>query len=157
MKLNGNSSLGLSSESYNIDLSGLSGKQVYFKVKITNNLKPVYYASEIKSDAKVLAKSKTVSLNLSKSIVVKEYDLFQNYPNPFNPVTTINYQLPKSGSVTLKIFDILGNEVMTLVNEQKEMGRYTVQFDASSLASGMYVYQLRVNDYTSTKKMMLLK
>ena len=157
VKLNGNSSLGLSSESYNIDLSGLSGKQVYFKVKITNNLKPVYYASEIKSDAKVLAKSKTVSLNLSKSIVVKEYDLFQNYPNPFNPVTTINYQLPKSGSVTLKIFDILGNEVMTLVNEQKEMGRYTVQFDASSLASGMYVYQLRVNDYTSTKKMMLLK
>jgi len=65
--------------------------------------------------------------------------------------------LPKSGSVTLKIYDMLGKEVKTLVNEQKEMGRYTVQFDASSLASGMYVYQLRANDYTSTKKMMLLK
>jgi len=83
--------------------------------------------------------------------------LFNNYPNPFNPVTTITYQLPKDGSVTLKIFDMLGNEVRTLVNEQKAMGRYTVQFDASSLASGMYVYQLRVNDYTSTKKMLLLK
>ena len=66
-------------------------------------------------------------------------------------------QLPKSGSVTLKIYDMLGKEVMTLVSEQKEMGRYTVQFDAGSLASGMYVYQLRVNDYTSTKKMLLLK
>ena len=85
------------------------------------------------------------------------YLLEQNYPNPFNPATTINYQLPKSGSVTLKIYDMLGKEVMTLVNEQKEMGRYTVQFDASSLSSGMYVYQLRANDYTSTKKMLLLK
>ena len=89
--------------------------------------------------------------------IPKEYTLFNNYPNPFNPITTINYQLPKSGSVTLKIFDILGKEVKTLVNEQKEMGKYTVQFDASSLASGMYVYQLRVNDYTSTKKMLLVK
>lgn len=85
------------------------------------------------------------------------YSLSQNYPNPFNPATTITYQLPKSGSVTLKVFDILGNEVKTLVNEQKETGKYTVQFDASLLASGMYVYQLRVNDYTSNKKMLLLK
>jgi subtilisin family serine protease len=85
------------------------------------------------------------------------YLLEQNYPNPFNPATTITYQLPKSGSVTLKIYDMLGKEVMTLVNEQKELGRYTVQFDASSLASGMYIYQLRANDYTSTKKMLLLK
>jgi len=89
--------------------------------------------------------------------VINEYALSNNYPNPFNPVTIINYQLPKSGSVSLKIFDILGNEVRILVNEQKEMGKYTVQFDASSLASGMYVYQLRANDYTSTKKMLLLK
>ncbi|PIW99579.1 MAG: hypothetical protein COZ80_04605, partial [Ignavibacteria bacterium CG_4_8_14_3_um_filter_37_9] len=79
------------------------------------------------------------------------------FPNPFNPITTITYQLPKEGLVTLKIYDILGNEVRTLVNEQKEMGKYTVQFDASSLASGMYIYRLRANDYTSTKKMLLLK
>ena len=157
VKFNGNSSLSLNSESYNIDLTGLTGKEVYFKVKITNSLNPVYYASEIKSDAKVLGKSKAVSLDLSNKLVVKDYDLFQNYPNPFNPATTITYQLPKSGSVTLKIYDMLGKEVMTLVNEQKEMGRYTVQFDASSLASGMYVYQLRANDFVSTKKMLLLK
>jgi len=89
--------------------------------------------------------------------VPQNYKLNQNYPNPFNPVTTINYQLPKAGTVTLKIFDILGKEVKTLVNEQKDMGRYTAQFDASSLASGMYVYQLRVNDYIAVKKMMLVK
>jgi len=89
--------------------------------------------------------------------VVKEYALFNNYPNPFNPSTTITYQLPKSGNVTVKIFDILGNEVKTLVNEQQEMGRYTVQFDASSIASGMYVYQLKANDYIATKKMILTK
>ena len=89
--------------------------------------------------------------------VPTDYALDQNYPNPFNPSTTITYQLPKSGNVTLKIYDMLGKEVMTLVNEQKEMGRYSVQFNASSLASGMYVYQLRANDYTSTKKMLLLK
>jgi len=87
----------------------------------------------------------------------ESFYLYQNYPNPFNPSTTITYQLPKNGNVTLKIFDILGNEVKTLVNEQKEMGRYTVHFDASSLASGMYIYRLRANDYTSTKKMLLLK
>lgn len=93
----------------------------------------------------------------NKTIIPSEYLLEQNYPNPFNPITTITYQLPKSGSVTLKIFDVLGREVKTLVNEQKEMGRYTVTFNASSFASGMYVYQLRANDYTSTKKMLLLK
>jgi len=99
------------------------------------------------------------SPNISQSDlpVPTDYALDQNYPNPFNPVTTITYQLPKSGSVTLKIYDMLGKEVITLVNEQKEMGKYTVQFDASLLASGMYVYQLRANEYTSTKKMLLLK
>jgi len=89
--------------------------------------------------------------------LLTDYDLSNAFPNPFNPITTITYQLPKEGLVTLKIYDILGNEVRTLVNEQKEMGKYTVQFDASSLASGMYIYRLRANDYTSTKKMLLLK
>ena len=104
-----------------------------------------------------LSKKQSESEVTTEVDVPKEYALFNNYPNPFNPVTTITYQLPKDGYVTLKIFDILGNEVKTLVNDQKEVGKYTVQFDASSLASGMYVYQLRVNDYTSTKKMLLLK
>ena len=113
------------------------------------------------ADSTLLKYDKTVGVKEEKPVLVTSFKVFQNYPNPFNPITTITYQLPKSGSVTLKIYDMLGNEVMTLVNEQKEMGRYTVQFSAeggaSSLASGMYVYRLRVNDYTSTKKMLLLK
>ena len=88
----------------------------------------------------------------------EQYSLMQNYPNPFNPTTTIHYWLPQSGKVTLKLFDILGNEVKTLVNEQKEMGNYSVQFSSGDgLASGMYVYRLRVNDYVSSKKMLLIK
>ncbi|MFA6596869.1 MAG: right-handed parallel beta-helix repeat-containing protein [Ignavibacteriaceae bacterium] len=93
----------------------------------------------------------------SEDKIPTEYSLSNAYPNPFNPITTITYQIPKAGFVTLEVFDILGNKVSTLVNQQKEIGKYTAQFDASSLASGTYVYQLRVNDYTSTKKMMLVK
>jgi len=85
------------------------------------------------------------------------YHLSQNFPNPFNPATTIQYQLPKNGFVTLKIYDILGKEVAALVNDQKTQGRYSVNFDASRLASGVYIYQLLVNDYVSSKKMLFLK
>ncbi len=84
-------------------------------------------------------------------------DLSQNYPNPFNPVTVINYQLPVNSFVTLKIYDVLGNEIKTIVNENQEAGTYKIDFDGSSLTSGMYIYKLTANGFTSTKKMMLLK
>jgi len=87
----------------------------------------------------------------------KEFKLEQNYPNPFNPSTTIQYQLPQDARVTLKVYDILGSEVATLVNEEHEAGYKEVQFNGSNLASGMYVYRLQAGDYVSTKKMMLLK
>ena len=93
----------------------------------------------------------------NKLVVPLSFGLSQNYPNPFNPVTTITYQIPKEGLVTLKVYDILGNEIRTLVNEYKPSGRYKAEFDASRLASGMYLYRLRVNEYVSTKKMLLLK
>jgi hypothetical protein len=83
--------------------------------------------------------------------------LSQNYPNPFNPATTINYDIPEMGMVTLKIYDILGREVRTLVNEEKARGRYKISFNASSLASGIYFYRLTAGSYNSTKKMVLLK
>jgi len=85
------------------------------------------------------------------------YILFQNYPNPFNPVTNILYQLPKSGLVQLKVFNILGSEVAVLVNEVKSEGLYEVSFDASNLPSGVYIYSLRVNDFIQNSKMTLLK
>lgn len=89
--------------------------------------------------------------------IPSEYLLKTNYPNPYNPTTTINYQLPIKGFVMLKIYDILGREVATLVNEQKDPGSYSVNFDASRLASGVYIYQIRANDYVNSKKMLLLK
>jgi hypothetical protein len=85
------------------------------------------------------------------------YKLSQNYPNPFNPVTKINYALPKSGFVTLKVYDMLGREVVSLVNENKVSGNYSVDFNASSLTSGVYFYRLEVNGFVDTKKMMLIK
>lgn len=89
--------------------------------------------------------------------ILETFDLSQNYPNPFNPVTTISWQLPVGSHQVLKIFDVLGNEVATLVDEYRGAGRYEVTFDGSGLASGLYIYQLRAGNFTSTKKMMLLK
>jgi hypothetical protein len=85
------------------------------------------------------------------------FTLKQNYPNPFNPSTIIKYQIPKDGLVTLKVYDVLGEEVKTLVNEYKNIGRYEVKFDASELASGMYIYQLKSGEFISSKKMMVIK
>ena len=89
------------------------------------------------------------------------FTLYQNYPNPFNPSTTISYQLPKAGNVTLKVFDVLGREVATLVDEYRNAGSYEVEFNpVSSIkypASGIYFYQLKAGDYNETKKMILIK
>lgn len=86
-----------------------------------------------------------------------KYELSDNYPNPFNPSTKINFSIANSGMVSLKVFNILGQEVTTLVNEQLNSGSYTFDFDASTLSSGIYFYTLSANDFTMTKKMMLLK
>jgi hypothetical protein len=89
-----------------------------------------------------------------------EYKLFQNYPNPFNPVTKINYQLPKDGRVKLVIYDILGREIKTLVNELKQAGKYIVEFNGTHFASGVYFYRIQVEggkSYTAVKKMVLIK
>lgn len=85
------------------------------------------------------------------------FSLSQNYPNPFNPNSTIKYSLAKREFVTIKIFDILGKEVMSLENSFKDEGEYSVNFDGSKLASGMYFYQINAQDYINTKKMLLIK
>jgi hypothetical protein len=91
------------------------------------------------------------------STVPNEFSLKQNYPNPFNPVTKISFDIPKTGLVSVRIYDVLGKEVKTLVNEVKTAGSYIVDFDASSLSSGAYFYRLESNGFISTKKMMLIK
>jgi len=86
-----------------------------------------------------------------------DYSVSQNYPNPFNPTTKINFALPKSGLVTLKIYDVTGKEVATLVNEVKNVGTYSVDFNASNLSSGVYFYKVSVNGFSEVKKMSLIK
>ena len=111
-----------------------------------------------------IAKAAVEKLALQEVNILKTFALTQNYPNPFNPTTTISYQLPKDGVVTLKIYDVLGREVTTIINNEfKTTGRYNVKFNAGNLASGVYIYRLNItsitgeNFYTATKKLMLLK
>ncbi|MCU0344177.1 MAG: T9SS type A sorting domain-containing protein [Ignavibacterium sp.] len=85
------------------------------------------------------------------------FNLYQNYPNPFNPITTISYQLPVSGQVSLKVYDVLGKEIATLVNEEKPAGSYEVDFNAAGLSSGIYFYKLSAGRFVETKKMIYLK
>ncbi|MBK9098058.1 MAG: T9SS type A sorting domain-containing protein [bacterium] len=93
--------------------------------------------------------------------IASEFKLEQNYPNPFNPSTVISYQLPVTSNVTLKVYDVLGNEIATLVNEELPAGEYEVEFDPSSIkhlpSSGIYFYQLKAGQFSETKKMILLK
>ena len=85
------------------------------------------------------------------------FHLSQNYPNPFNPITTISYQIPELSSVSLKVYDVLGDEVTTLINEEKPAGNYEVEFDGNNLTSGVYFYTLRAGTFAETEKMVLMK
>ncbi|MBK7378337.1 MAG: T9SS type A sorting domain-containing protein [Ignavibacteriales bacterium] len=89
--------------------------------------------------------------------IPNEFSISQNYPNPFNPTTSISYSIPENAFVTLKIYVVLGNEVEVLINEQKVPGNYQIDFNASELSSGIYYYTLTVGNFTSTKKMSLVK
>ena len=100
----------------------------------------------------------------NNGLKAETFVLMQNYPNPFNPSTTIKYSIPVEASrdlslqnVTLKVYDILGCEVATLVNKEQKSGNYEVKFDASNLVNGLYLYRMTINGFTQTKKMILLK
>jgi len=98
-----------------------------------------------------------VSVTQISSEVPKQYSLSQNYPNPFNPVTNIKYRIPKSNFVFLKVYDILGKEIQILVNQEQAAGTYEVNWDASKLPSGIYIYKLTTESFTETKKAVLIK
>lgn len=101
--------------------------------------------------------SGVLSLDSNSSTKIKEFELLQNFPNPFNPITKIKYQIPKESKITLKVFDILGKEVAQLVDDYRNTGSYEVNFDASSLPSGVYLYKLQAGNFTQTRKMVFLK
>jgi hypothetical protein len=91
------------------------------------------------------------------SLVITDYALYPNYPNPFNPQTQITYDLPESGFVTLRVFNVMGQEVALLENKVNEAGRHVVTFNAANLPSGLYLCKLTVNDFTATRKIVVMK
>jgi len=121
-------------------------------------------AASFGPDASPLARTRQVYCRIGTPVSVDEveavpgrFELQQNYPNPFNPRTTIGFRVQGSGHVSLRVFDVLGREVATLVNEPKAAGTYTIAFDGSSLPSGVYFYRLTAGNVTQTRKMILLQ
>lgn len=112
---------------------------------------PFYFA------IKAVLEGQTSGVDHNGDQKVRTYGLSQNYPNPFNPSTVINFEIPQASKVSLRVYDMLGKEVATLVDGYKEMGRYSVQFNAKDLPSGMYIYEIRANSFIRSGKMLLLK
>jgi uncharacterized membrane protein len=130
------------------DWTNISNSQLFVLVDVSNNgtIDDTLYLNN------------TVDVEDQRSLLSpNNFNLAQNYPNPFNPVTTIQYSISKGSSVTLKVYDVLGNEIAVLVNEEKDRGVYSVNFDASGFASGIYFYRLTAGTFVETKKMILLK
>jgi hypothetical protein len=108
-------------------------------------------------DANMLGKDIQATGVQGTVVIPKDFVLFQNYPNPFNPTTVIHYYLPVASHAVVKVYDVLGREVATLVNEQKSAGSYQVTFDAHLLTSGVYFYSLQAGSFAETKKLILIK
>ena len=145
-----------------VDISGLAS--TVFTDTLLNEATFYYWRVNNSNSAGTSNWSNTSSFYISSIVglkesnnILKDFKLFQNYPNPFNPLTTINYSVPETRRITLKVFDILGDEVAILVNEEKFAGHYSVKFDGSTLSSGVYFYQIRAGEFTDTKKFVLLK
>jgi len=138
-----------------VEGSGTSTEKHIYSFKDNSKLKGTYSyrLKQVDYDGS-FEYSNTIEVSV---ISVNDYALFQNYPNPFNPATTISYQLPRSGLVNIKVFDVLGTEILQLVNEIKPAGVHEVNFDSGDLTSGIYLYRINVDGYEQTKKMIVLK
>jgi Secretion system C-terminal sorting domain len=117
-----------------------------------SNLQGIFTATKISGSGITVSVKEVTS-----AIVPETFSLFQNYPNPFNPVTTISFNLPTKSFVSLKVFDILGRKVATIVSEEISAGVFSRQWNASALSSGVYFYSLQAGSFTETKKLVLLK
>lgn len=144
--------------SYNSENSGLIGKNVRYFYIDENNTKWI-------SDYGLSLFNENGIVNIEEKIIPKKYQLYQNFPNPFNPMTTIKYSIPNvetlhatsQQNVTLKVYDLLGREIKTLVDGTQIAGNYEVTFDGSNLSSGIYFYRLRVDSFSKLMKMVLIK
>jgi hypothetical protein len=129
-----------------------SPKSYSFTESISTNAKTLYRLKQLDNNG-AFKYSSTIEVG---SVILK-YDLSQNYPNPFNPSTLITYSIPISSNVIVKVYNVLGKLITTLVNENQEAGIYKVNFDAKSLSNGIYFYKIQAGSYTAVKKMLLLK
>ena len=128
-------------KNYSFSDKGLKAGKLDYRLKMTDNNGSYKYSS-------------VVNMEVSAP---ENFELSQNYPNPFNPTTNISYQIPKAGFVSLKVYNIIGNEIATLVNQEKPAGDYKVQFDTHNLASGTYFYKLTAGGVSLYKKMIVIK
>ena len=122
-----------------------------------NGNKITFVASELYAAIAITGEPTGVTAVVGKPVSPSSFTLEQNYPNPFNPSTRIQFSLPNAGFVELKIFNDVGQQVKTLVSENRGAGTYTVEFDGSAFSSGLYFYKLQTKDYTATKQLLLLK
>jgi Arylsulfotransferase (ASST)/Secretion system C-terminal sorting domain/Cep192 domain 4 len=132
---------------------------LYIDNSLHDSLDYTYRVFAFNNDTVSTFSNYATTINISsveQNNVIKDYFLFQNYPNPFNPSTNISYQIPKSGYVSLILYNTLGQKVKTLVNEFQNNGSYSLKFDATDLPSGIYFYRLKVNRFSSVKKLVLL-
>lgn len=135
------------------------GKAIFEEiVKSSSKDSPWYELAESELNI-ISSKSSLPKIGIANNFVevLDNFNLFANYPNPFNPTTKISHQLPVDAHVTLKVYDLLGREVGTLVNEEKQAGKYEVEFDASRLSSSLYLYRISINDFVKTMKMIVVK
>src|SRR4030095_11540119 len=139
---------------YNNTLNSMSGKMDEFKI-VRYAMTPAEITATWNSDLGGCGITGIQPPVVNQ--IPKEFSLAQNYPNPFNPTTNIKFSVPKAGNVKLVVFDVLGKEVTTLVNGFQTAGNYVVDFNASTLSSGVYFYRLEAGDFTATKKMLLVK
>jgi Secretion system C-terminal sorting domain len=130
-----------------------SPKNYSFTDRPTGGTSFLYRIKQIDNDGK-FSYSKIVDVNIQ---VPKRFELFQNYPNPFNPSTRIDFEIPKSQNVEIKIYDVLGREITTLLSEYKKAGKYSVEFNGKNLPSGIYFYRIKTDNYIASKKMILIK
>ncbi len=148
----------LDNENFETRIGGSPTQPTWSDMHINGLIDEVRFYDRALSDQEIVdLYNNIVSIGDEISGVPSSFVLKQNYPNPFNPNTTISYDLPKHSFVTLKIYDLLGKEIKTLVNEEKSPGSYNVNFDASNLSSGTYFYTLRTKDFYSSKKLLLIK
>ena len=133
------------------------GLDIFYSFYLNDSAGNEYLFFEPWNNITFIRKLIVTGVESNQGEVAKSYSLSQNYPNPFNPTTTIKYSIPKLSFVTIKIYDVLGSEVATLVNEEKPVGNYELTWNAAKLSSGVYFYQLKAGNYVETKKMILMR